>query len=219
MITPSDDDYQETKRLKRSGASLKSPFKEIADWVAAEYRVRVLNVVHDAVTYDRPRLIVILETQEDALKFQNGPFGDFNRVDQKRVQQHFETILAELGDHRFNVEGLFVIFVAFEPIARMEANESVTKEEIHRLKLKLNNKDLWEISSLFERVTFFFHTDAQVKEYEAAGLRDLYAQEYSRLLQAYDEFGYFRKRAVSACFDSKENFDTNYQSNWYYYYK
>lgn len=219
MITPSDDDYQETKRLKRSGAPLKSPFKEIAEWVAAEYRVRVLNVVYDTVTYNRPRLIVILETQEDALKFQNGPFGDFNRIDQKRVQEHFETILAEQDDHRFNVEGLFVIFAAFEPIARMEANESVTKEELHRLKLKLDNKELWEISRLFESVTFFFYTDAQVKEYEAAGLRDLYAQEYARLLQAYDEFGYFRKRGVSAYFDSKENFDTNYESNWYYYYK
>lgn len=32
-------------------------------------------------------------------------------------------------------------------------------------------------------------------------------------------FGYLRKRGVSVCFDSKENFDTNYQSNWYYYYK
>ena len=219
MITPSDDDYQETKRLKRSGAPLTSPFREIAQWVAAEYGVRVLNVVYDSVTYDIPRLIVILETQKDTLKFQNGAFGDFNKIDQKRVRERFETIIAEQDDHRFNVEGLFVIFAAFEPVARMEANESVTKDELHRLKLKLNNKDLWEISRLFESVTFFFYTDAQVRKYEAAGLRDLYAQEYARLLQAYDEFGYFRKRGVSADFDSKENFDTNYQSNWYYYYK
>ncbi|HSF66558.1 MAG TPA: hypothetical protein VLA67_03910 [Nitrospiraceae bacterium] len=219
MILPSDDNYQETKRLKRSGAPLKSPFKEIAEWIAAEYRVRILNVVYDTVTYDRPRLIVILETQKDALKLQDGASGDFNKIDQRRVHERFETILAEQDDHRFNVEGLFVIFAAFEPVARMEANESVTKEELDRLKLKLNNKDLWEISRLFESVTFFFYTDAQVRKYEAAGLRDLYADEYARLLQAYDEFGYFQKRGVSANFDSKENFDTNYQSNWYYYYK
>ena len=219
MITPSDDDYQETKRLERSGAPLISPFREIAQWVAAEHGVRVLNVIYDSVTYDIPRLIVILETQKDALKFQDGASGDFNKIDQKRVRERFETILAEQDDHRFNVEGLFVIFAAFEPVARMEANESVTKEELDRLKLKLNNKELWEISRLFESVTFFFYTDAQVRKYEAAGLRDLYAEEYARLLQAYDEFGYFQKRGVSAYFDSKENFDTNYQSNWYYYYK
>jgi hypothetical protein len=153
------------------------------------------------------------------LKFQDGASGDFNKIDQKRVQERFETILTEQGDHRFNVGGLFVVFAAFERVARMEANESVTKEELHWLKLKLNNKDLWEISRLFDTVTFFFYTDAQVRKYEAAGLRDLYAQEYARLLQAYDEFGYFQKRGVSVYFDSKENFDTNYQSNWYYYYK
>ena len=60
---------------------------------------------------------------------------------------------------------------------------------------------------------------SSLKEYEAAGLRSAYDQEYTQLVQPHDEFGYLRKRGVSVSFDSKENFDTNYQSNWYYYYK
>jgi hypothetical protein len=220
MITPRDDDYQQTKRLKRTGAPLESPFKELADWVGAKYGVRVLNVVYDTVIPDnRPRLTVILETQEDAVKFRDGALGNFNRIDQKSVQEHFQTILSEQRDLRFNTRRLFVIFVAFEPIARVEANESVTKEEIRRLKAKLANKDLWEISRCFDSVTFFFYTDAQMKQYEAGRSRDVYAEEYSRLVERYDEFGYLKKRGVSVRFDSKENFDTNYQSNWYYYYK
>jgi len=87
------------------------------------------------------------------------------------------------------------------------------------LKAKLANPDLWEISRCFDSVTFFFYTDAQVKRYEAEGFREKYSREYSLLIEPYDEFGYLRKRGVSASFDSKENFDTNYQSNWYYYYK
>jgi hypothetical protein len=219
MITPSDVIYQQTKRLKRSGAPLDSPFKEIAEWIAAEYRVRVLNVVFDAATYDRPRLIVIADTQGDALKFQNSSLGDYDKIVQKRVQKRFETILAEQDDHRFNIDGLFVVFAAFERVARIEANESVTKNDMDQLKAKLNNNDLWGISRLFDTVTFFFYTDAQVKHYEAAGLRDAYAGEYARLVQPHDEFGYLRRRGVLAYFDSKENFDTNYESNWYYYYK
>ncbi|HEY7673995.1 MAG TPA: hypothetical protein VH867_02110 [Burkholderiales bacterium] len=219
MITPSDVIYQQTKRLKRSGAPLDSPFKEIAEWIAAEYRVRVLNVVFDAATYDRPRLIVIADTQGDALKFQNSSLGDYDKIVQKRVQERFETILAEQDDHRFNIDGLFVVFAAFERVARIEANESVTKNDMDQLKAKLNNNDLWGISRLFDTVTFFFYTDAQVKHYEAAGLRDAYAGEYARLVQPHDEFGYLRRRGVLAYFDSKENFDTNYESNWYYYYK
>jgi hypothetical protein len=220
MIIPIDEDYQQTKRLRKSGAPLESPFKELAGWIAAEYRVRVLNVVYDTVDpNDRPRLSVILEMQEDAMKFQHGEFGNFNKTDQKRVQEHFKTILNEQRNQGFNVEGLFVIFAAFERVARIEANERVTENELKQLKVKLNNKDLWEISRLFDSVTFFFHTEAQVKHYEAAGLREAYAREYARLVQPHDEFGYLRRRGVLAYFDSKENFDTNYQSNWYYYYK
>ena len=153
------------------------------------------------------------------MKFRSDAPVNFNQVDQRRVRERFETIILELRDLRFNVEKLLVIFVAFEPVSRIEANESVTKEQIHRLKAKLANKDLWEISRCFDSVTFFFYTVAQAKQYEAAGLRHLYAEEYSRLVSAYDEFGYLQKRGVSVFFDSKENFDTNYQSNWYYYYK
>ena len=186
MITPRDEDYQQTKRLKKTGAPLKSPFKELADWIGTNYGVRVLNVVYDTVIPDnRPRLSVILERQEDALKFRKGALGNFNRIDQKRVQERFESILLERRD----------------------------------LKAKLANKDFWEISRCFDSVTFFFYTDAQVKQYETAGLREACAREYSHLVQPYDEFGYFERRGVAVYFDSKENFDTNYQSNWHYYYK
>ena len=220
MFTPSDVIYQQTKRLKRSGAPLESPFREMAEWIGAEFQVRVLNVVYDFDdSYDRPRLSVILDTQEDSMKFQGGAFGDFSKLAQKRIQEHVEVILAEQGDRRFNVEGMFVVFAAFEHVARMEANERATKSDLDQLKAKLNNQDLWEISRLSDTVTFFFYTEAQMKHYEAAGLRDAYAREYARLVEPHDEFGYFRRRGVLAYFDSKENFDTNYQSNWYYYYK
>lgn len=220
MITPGDDDYRHTKRLKRTGAPLEYPFKELADWIGPEYGVHVLNIIYDTVPPgSRPRLSVVLETEEDALKFRDGALGNFNTIDQQRVREHFERILSKQPDLRLKLDGLLVIFVAFEPVARVEANESVTKEELHCLKAKLANEDLWEISRCFDSVTFFFYTDAQVKKYEAAGLRSAYDQEYSRLVEPHDEFGYLGKRGILVSFDSKENFEKNYQSNWYYYYK
>ncbi|NJM55266.1 MAG: hypothetical protein HC841_04565 [Verrucomicrobiae bacterium] len=220
MITPRDEDYQQTKLLKLSGAPLKSPFKELADWVGKRYGVQVLNVFYDTIQPDnRPRLSVILETQEDAQKFRKGALGNFNNADQKEVQEHFDRILQEQGNLNFDAQRLFVIFVAFERVAMEEANESVTDEEVAQLKSKLANNDLWEISRCFDSVTFFFFTDVQVKKYEAAGLRRVYAEEYSRLVHRHDVFGYLKKRGVSAHFDSKENFDKNFESNWYYYYK
>jgi hypothetical protein len=209
--------YQQTKRLKKTGSPLEWPFEELADGVSNSYDAKVLNVVYDTIENNRPRLSVILETEEDSLKFRDGPLGTFNEIDQRRVQERFESIIGKKQPPPFRIAGLLVIFVAFEPDARVEANGRVTEEEVDRLKAKLANEDLWKIHRLFDIVTFFFYTDAQVKQYEASGLKHMYADEYSRLVQAHDEFGYFKKRGVQVSFDSKENFDTTYQGNWFFY--
>ncbi len=220
MITPSDVDYQLTKQIKKNGKPLASPFKQLAEWFEVTYGVEVLNLFYDTVIPDdRPRLSVIFEKESDALKFRNGPLGNFNKIDQKQVAEQFCSIIKGIDRHTFQTENLFVIFTAFEPVARVEANESVTEKEINKLKKKLNDDDLWEISRLFNSVTFFFYTDEQVKDAKQRGVLEKYSQEYSRILEKYDEFGYHKIRPVSACLDSKENFDTNFQSNWYYYYK
>ena len=220
MIVPSDDDYQRTKRLKIEGSPPPSPFKELADWILSRYGVPVLSIFYDTgIPDDCPRLSVILEFDDDEQKFRHGPFGNFDKAKQDCVRKQFETLVSQQGHSGFAVDRLFVVFAAFERVARIEANESVTEEEIKRLKQRLNNKDLWEISRFFDSVTFFFCTDAQVRAYEAKGLRGSYAREYARLIAPYDEFAYLQRRPILAHFDSKENFDANYESNWYYYYK
>ena len=220
MITPSDVDYQKTKQIKRNGKSLESPFSELADWFESEYKVPVLNMHYDTVIPDdRPRLNLIFEKENDALKFRNGPLGNFNKIDQKCVAEQFCSILERHSKHQMKTKDLFVIFTAFETVARIEANESVSEKEICKLKRDLDNGNLWKISRLFDSVTFFFYTYDQAKKAVERGLLDKYSHAYSKLVAKYDEFGYHENRPVSAHFDSKENFDTNFQSNWYYYYK
>lgn len=220
MIVPSDDDYQQTKRLKIEGVRLPSPFMEMVDWIGSHYGVHVLNVFYDTVIPDDcPRLSVILESRGDAQEFYDRDLGNFDRIKRDCVREHFETLVSQQGDRGLKVDGLFVVFAAFESVARIEANESVSEKEIECLKAELNNEDLWEISRCLDGVTFFFYTDAQVKAHEAKGLRDSYAREYARILRPYDQFGYLQSQGVSVCFDSKENFDTNYRSNWSSYYR
>jgi hypothetical protein len=218
VVTPKDKDYQQTKRIKQTASPLQSPFREVAEWVAANYGVHVLNVVYDAFAVarrTRPRLTVVLETKEDAAKFKDGM--NFRTLDQQRVREQFAAILSMMREPSLSAEGLFVPFVAFEPVAIIEAMQSVTKDRIEQLKNKLANEDLWEISRMFDRVTFLFFKNAQVARY--ANLREAYSQEYLQLVEPYDEFGYVKKRGLTVRFDSKEIFDTKFNSNWFYYYR
>lgn len=220
MITPSDKDFQQTKQVKKHGIKLPSPLHELAAWIDTEYQVSVLNFYYDTFPpKDTPRLNVIFEFAHDAGKFRKSEFGGFDAIKQRAIREEFIRLLAEHGEHRFDTADLFVYFSAFEPIARQEANGKVSKSEIERLKVRLANEQLWEISIAFDSVGFFFFTDAQAKAAEASGLRKVYADEYARLVEPYDEFGYLKRAGIAVYFDSKENFDTNFESNWYYYYK
>ena len=198
-----------------------SPFYELAEWVALKYDVDVPYICYDIVRpQGRPRLDVVLEWEKDKRKFSNGP--NFDTVKQDCIKSKFESLLREQGilkRFRYKTNGLFVIFSAFESVARIEANEKVSDDALEQLKQQIKNPDLWTISRLFDGVTFFFFTDAQVKSYESKGARQQYSKEYARLVAPYDEFGYLAKTGIHVRFDSKENFDTNYKGNWFYYYR
>lgn len=110
-------------------------------------------------------------------------------------------------------------YSAFEPIAKTEANERIPQDKVMQLKSELNCKNLWEISRCFSGTTFFVYTDEQVKHYEISKTRKIWAEKYFDLLEPFNEFSYFKRDTFNIDLDSKENFDKNYESNWYYYYK
>ncbi|MDR2929130.1 MAG: hypothetical protein LBV41_13170, partial [Cytophagaceae bacterium] len=59
----------------------------------------------------------------------------------------------------------------------------------------------------------------QLKFYEKSPLKKEWADKYREILRQHDEFGYYKRGRFNIYLDSKENFDKNYNSNWWYYYK
>lgn len=235
MISPSDVDYQETKLIKLGQKNLETPIKEIVEWASSAFDVNVLNAHYDLVPpKNRPRLNIIVERTSDLHKFRDTSTLIFNRDAQRQVAEAYQTILnahklrqndllrkmrSWFDSQETITENLFVIFTAFEPVAKCEANESIPNSEIEKLQIALQCKNLWTISRCFASATFFFHTDEQVSGSKTDGSRERMRDAYFELLIRYDEFNYFDKTTYAVAFDSKENFDKNYQSNWYYYYK
>jgi hypothetical protein len=235
MIMPSDKDYKETKQIMLGKKAIKPEFKPLAEWIDKTYGVKTINVFYDTIDKGaRPRLEICFEHPREKAVF-NGPNGfNFDSDKQKAIGKKFKETLKEQGliqesgllglfkkpaTSKYKTENIWVIYGDFESIARIEANESVPEEKVKALKKELNNEDIWEISRAFSGTTIFLYTDAQVKKYENSEEHKEWTDKYFELLSQYDEFGYFKREFFTIYIDSKENFDNNYESNWYYYYK
>lgn len=178
----------------------------------------MLNAIYDrANDLHAPRLQIILEHHEDAHRFRDG--YNFDTKKQRAIAAHFREIINTQLSHGYDVNGLFVVFSAFAPIAKAEADSRLSEQQIEALKNRLANPDLWKILRFFGHVTFMFYTEKQAATYEANGQKELYGRKYFEILKPNDEFGYLFPDEFPVSFDSKQNFDDNYESNWYYYYK
>jgi hypothetical protein len=234
MIMPSDQDYKETKLILQGKASIKNEFKPLAEWINSTYDVKTINILYDTIEpNNRPRLQICFEFLNEKKKFDLAYFS-FDPEKQKAVGEAlkrtlgaqalikkawFWNLFKNINKRYYVVDDIFVYFSAFEPIARQEANESISKKSLERLKEQIEDKNLWEIFNAFEGVTFFLYTDEQVKQYDNSGEKQRWSKMYFEILKDHDEFHYYNEHDFSISFDSKENFDNNYQSNWYYYMK
>lgn len=222
MITSSDKDYKDTKLIKHDRKELRTPFKELAEWINNKFKVKVININYDLIKpQNRPRLNIIFEFAKDEIKFRTQDYSNYDTKKQKVIADKFKELilLNSKSVQKYETENIWVIFNSFELVAKVEANERIPQEKIQELKNKINNKELWEISRCFSGTTFFFYTDEQVNESTSNGMLELLTEEYYNLLKDYDEFGYIKRECYSVYLDSKENFDNNYESNWFYYYK
>ncbi len=233
MIMPSDKDYKSTKRIKQNISKIKEEFEPLSKWIDKKYDVKTLNLIFDFINNSKshPRLQVCLEYAKDKGKFMDNRTYNFDKTKQNEISEKFAKITSDYEMKNkpnwikkilgltYKTKNLFVYFSDFESIAKIEANENIPEKEIKKLKSEISNPELWEIDRRFDCTTYFLHTNEQLKKYQDSEIHKKWNQQYFDLLKDYDEFEYFKKDFYSVFLDSKENFDTNYESNWYYYYK
>lgn len=231
MIASTDPDYLDTKKIKQGTKQLEPVFQELADWIHKNLDTKVLNIYYDKINKDTPRLSIILEYSHDVEKFKD-EIGNYDAAKQssiadqfKQIQERnsvpgpslFQRIFKKSRATHFATDRLYVIFTAFEPIAREEANHKIPQALIDRLKQELSSKNVWKIYREFATTTYFFYTDKQIEDYQKNGIAGLMKQQYFELLKQYDEFDYIKPDDNFLIFDSKDNFDKNFDSNWFYY--
>lgn len=219
MIVPSDPDYINTKLVKQSSEKIDRVFQDLAIWISIQFGTKVLNIYYDTIDTDknRPRLNIIFEFETEKAKFVD-IHGNFDSSRQKSIADKFiEILCTKFPTKKYSTERLFVYFSAFEPVARREAVWNIPKNKIDKLKKELSRNNVWEIYMEFEVTTIFFNTESQIEECTANGTVELIKEKYYKILKKYDEFGYIKRDSHFLTFDSKENFDKNYESNWFWY--
>jgi hypothetical protein len=228
-----DKVYKLTKKIREGKSQIAPNLKPLANWINATYNVNVLNVVVDKIqNSNRPRIQVIVEFANDLSKFTGeGMYGYSDKARNEIIEKYKSLDKGIKPSSWKNISNFFriskstinndiwVIFFDFQTVAKQEIGENITNAEIKNLKTKISDNNLWEISKDFTIPTFFLYTDEQVKEYEKNGKQKTWSKMYYPLMQQHDKFGYIKEEYFNIYLDSKQNFDENYESNWYYYYK
>ncbi|MBS1503171.1 MAG: hypothetical protein JST32_13970 [Bacteroidetes bacterium] len=226
-----------TKLIKQGKASIPDEFHRLADWKDKTYDVKTLNIIYEFdKLINRPRLQIIFEFEQDEEKFHeesNGAISNYDSTKQYAIAKEFRKTLLENGfigkrsifgflkkkKPKYKLDNVLVVYGAFKHLAKEEAIGNIPKEELKKLNEQIANTEIWHIVTGFTKVIIFFYTDEQVKAYSNdIAVRQALNNRYYQLLKPYDEFNYYDRNDYVIAFDSKENFDKNYQSNWYYYF-
>ena len=212
MGRPSDQEYKITRLIKLGKNMMDEKFNGFAEWIHQKYLVQILNIYTDTLDNGTLRLQLIFEHETDlSIFFLKDRFTSSKRMVNAIEKKYKETFqLAYL-------KPILVLFYAFEPLAKEEANTKISLKTITSIEEKYKNV-LWKIARFGEHVTFFLNTNVQLKKAKQSGLTVQLKQEYLEVLKHYDEFNYFTLSNFNAVFDSKENFDKNYNGNWRAYY-
>lgn len=207
-----DNDFQQTKRVLLGQESMNKEYAQLADFIQERFSVQVINVIC-AKGEDSINLTLWFKYENEVNYFYKGRF-----VADSRKRNTILNKFKQIANIENKADSIYLSYQAFETLAKEEANNSITQLEILELKEKLHCNDLWDISRCLANVVFFLYEDKQVRQYKERGFIDIWSEMYLGLLNRYDEFGFFTKENFHVKLDSKENFDTNFNSNWYYYY-
>jgi len=195
-------------------AKMNPDFKKLAEYIDQTFAVKTINIIYDTINKGTPRLDICFEFENEYNQFYSN--YKFNSIKQKKIADKFEQLV---DGEKYITKNAWVVFSNFEHVAKIETIDSISVKEVEEFKKQLNHNDLWTISKLFTATTFFLYTQEQVKLYENSPIKTEWENKYFDIVKQYDEFGYFKRESFKIYLDSKENFDTNYDSNWYYYYK
>lgn len=224
-MLPTDDLYEIARLVKLQQAEIPAALYPLKQWIETTYGVNVLTMRYQPPG-PSPQATAILDIclahTEDWKKLQDEQGFTIRSSVTQAVADQFRT---QVQVHSPQVYGdasrrLWVHFTDFEMAARQKANQHIPWEQIAALQQHIGDERLWRIEKGYAaEPVFFLYTNLQLEALQHSSTVQHWSALYFALLAPYDEFGYCQPQLFTIQLDSKENFDTLYKGNWYYYYK
>ncbi len=203
--------------IKQGKHTLANIHLEILDWITKQFGVHALDFSCETreTSKGSPQQLVhlILETVEDVKQIQTNRAG--TTAITERFLKYFKSgnpIPDPLKSNVFpiNTNPFPEIIVTFRPLKELEKKILEEMLEDEKRAILKTFESVWTISN----TVVFYYTDAQVKENLTNGTsaKINVALEQANKKYEFDPGSPYR-------FDSKESFDRDYESNWYYYWK
>lgn len=219
MPTLSDRSQFQAHEVQQGRYKLAADHLEIVEWIGKEYGVTALDFWCETRKTNKgpsQQLVhLVLGTTDDVKKLQTNRSGV---AIGERFLDHFKSTSsnAPTADPTkndvlpFSSEPFPEIIVTFRPLKYPDGKimTEMYNEEI-RATLK-TFESVWTISMS----VIFYYTDEQIAANRSNGTSDKIDAELKKVATKY---GY--RNVSDYRFDSKEAFDRDYESNWYYYWK
>ena len=215
MYTLSDKSQVQASAIKSGTRTLAAPDQELVSWISNQFDVNALDFsceTRKTAKHSQQLVHVILERPDDAKKMQADGAGALAITERflKYLKSDSSGDPLKRDVLANELLSLSNIIVTYRPL--QEPDGKILEEMIDDERRAVLNvfEDVWVLS----QTVVFYYTDAQVKENRENGTS---AKITRALYDAERTFGFVKISEFR--FDSKESFDRDYESNWYYYWK
>jgi hypothetical protein len=220
MYTLTDKSQFQAEAVKKGKHKLATAPLEIMDWMTKQFGVRALDFFCETrETSKGPQQLIhlILETVDDVKRMQAHRAN--NAVITERFLKYFKSagsdnpLMDPLKSNVFAAETnpFPEIIVTYRPLKEVDGKIRQEMLDDEQRAILKTFESVWTMSM----AVVFYYTDAQVKENLTNGIS---TRINEALWQAAEKY-YESDRGSPYSFDSKETFDRDYESNWYYYWK
>jgi hypothetical protein len=241
MYFSTDKLYKLSKETLR-GKKQEIVFDKLVNWTNERFEINVIYIEFEIDKKDnKHRLHLILESQKDYQKILSK--SGYDKEIQSEISKKYQELLSVENQNNIaqnkntfvdkfllnigiksnlnkkSFENIWVCYSVFLTVYANEISGELSKQKIAELIKKYKKDNVWEIHMNSFYITIFVEKENQIEKNRINPIFEKIKEEYFEIVKEKDEFGLFKKEYINLAFDSKENFEKNYEGNWYYYYK